>query len=354
MKIVIFTPGLVTGGAEIMAVRLAVYLRKLDKDVEVVSLSKDANDINEKRLLESNIKVNFIDSTSSSKVKRLINTWRTLSKLKPDVIHSHISGTIYAIPWVLFHKVKLVHTIHTKPDVEFPKYILKIFKFLCKINKLTLVAVSKENQMIAQKYYKLSESKIKYVNNPVEVSSYYKNECRDDNLFTFINVSRQDINKNQILMIRAMNIISNKFDNIKLILVGDGNQHIVLKEETIKLGLEDKICLVGERSDVEHFLSNADVYVSTSHREGLPLSMLEAMASRLPVISTNVGGIPDIVKDNGVLIDDDNLDQLVKAMEFMIKNNHYLKKYGEESLKIATSFDAKTCAMKYIDIYNKK
>ena len=164
MKIVIFTPGLVTGGAEIMAVRLAVYLKKLDKDVEVVSLSKNANNINENRLLESDIKVNFIDSKSSSKVKRLINTWKMLSNLKPDVIHSHISGTIYAIPWVLFHKVKLVHTIHTKPDVEFPKYILKIFKFLCKINKLTLVAVSKENQMIARKYYKLSESKIKYVN----------------------------------------------------------------------------------------------------------------------------------------------------------------------------------------------
>lgn len=354
MKIVIFTPGLVTGGAEIMSVRLAVCLKKLNKDVEVISLSKDANDINEKRLIESDIKVNYIDSTSSSKLKRLIKTWKMLSKLKPDVVHSHISGTIYAIPWALFHKVKLVHTIHTKPDVEFPKYILKIFKLLCKINKLTLVAVSRENQLIAQKYYKLSDSKIKYVNNPVEVSCYYKNEYREDNIFTFINVSRQDINKNQILMIKAMEIISKEFENTKLILVGDGNQHTMLKEETLKLGLEDKVWLVGERSDVEKFLSNADVYVSTSHREGLPLSMLEAMASRLPVISTNVGGIPDIVKNNGILIEDDNLEQLVKAMKFMIINIDKLEKYGEESFKIATKFDAITCAKKYIDIYERK
>lgn len=353
MKIVIFTPGLITGGAEIMSMRLAVKLKELNNDVEVICLDGKKNNINEQILFDNNVNIHFVDDNVKSKFKRLIHSWKILSKIKPDVIHSHISGTIYAIPWAFLHRVKIIHTIHTKPDVEFPKYILKIFKFLAKIKKMTLVAVSKENQLIAKKFYKLSDNRIKYVNNPVDVRKYYKNINKLNDKFVFINVSRQDVNKNQILMIRGIYELILKKHNVELILVGDGNQHQNLKNEIINLKLEDNVHLLGERSDVEIFLADSDVYLSTSHREGLPLSMLEAMASYLPIISTNVGGISDIVKENGILIEDDSLEQLVSAMEFMLDNKEKLTSLGNKSREIANEYDAEKCALKYMEIYKE-
>ena len=273
---------------------------------------------------------------------------------KPDVIHSHISGTIYAIPWVFFHKTKLVHTIHTKPDVEFSKKITNIFKFMVKMNKMILVAVSKENHKIAKQFYKFDDNKIKYVNNPVEINNYYKDTNRKDNYITYINVSRQDPNKNQIMMVNAMVDVIKAIPNAHLIHVGDGNQHNIIKEKVEQLGLNKYIEMTGEQSDVENYLSKADIYLSTSHREGLPLSMLEAMASYLPIISTNVGGIPDIINGNGILIDDDNVDQLIDGMITLGTNPSLIEEYGKNSFDIAKQFDAKNCALEYIQIYREE
>lgn len=349
MKVVIFTPGLVTGGAEIMASRLATNIKS--EEVEVVCLSKKLNTNNEKKIEDSGIKIHYLGKEKGASIRTIIKAWKLLSKIKPNVIHSHISGTIYAIPWIFFHKCKLVHTIHTKPDVEFSRKISNIFKFMIKKNKMILVAVSKENHRIAKEFYGFDDDKVKYVNNPVEIDNYYKKHNRLDNKIIYINVSRQDLNKNQILMIRAMKLVVETIPHAHLVLIGDGNQHEILIEEVKKLGLQEYVTFTGEKNNVEDYLAQADIYLSTSHREGLPLSMLEAMASELPIISTNVGGIPDIINDNGILIEDDNLIQLVDAMKKLAKDSELRLAYGKKSIEIVKNFDSKECGKKYVSIY---
>lgn len=135
-------------------------------------------------------------------------------------------------------------------------------------------------------------------------------------------------------------------------LVGDGNQHVTLIEETEKLGLIDAINLVGESSEVEKYLANADIYVSASHREGLPLSMIEAMASKLPVISSNVGGVPDLINGNGLLFEDDDINALIKNMIILVKDSEMRKEMGEKSYKIVEDFDVSKCAEKYQHLYD--
>ena len=351
MKVVLFTPGLVTGGAETMAARLATSLADENVDLEVICLSEEQNTVNELKIKNKGIKIHYLNKKGGASIKTIIKSWKLLNKIKPDVVHSHISGTIYAIPWVFFHKTKLVHTIHTKPDVEFSKKVTNIFKFMVKRNKMILVAVSKENHKIAKKFYKFDDKKIKYVNNPVEIKNYYKDLNRDDNYITYINVSRQDLNKNQIMMVNAMPNVIKVIPNAHLILVGDGNQHQIIQNRINELGLNAFVEMTGEKNNVEFYLSKADVYLSTSHREGLPLSMLEAMASYLPIISTNVGGIPDIIDGNGILIDDDNIDELIEAMIKLGTNASMIKEYGEKSYNIAKKFDSINCGLEYIKVY---
>ena len=350
MKIAIIVPVLITGGAETMATRLSISLKKMNNDVHLISMYPQQNSNLEHLLEENNVKVYYLGKDKHGSKKAMFLLFKLLNEIKPDVVHSHIYSTFYAIPWVMLHSGKLVHTIHTKPEQEFSSRNSKLLKLMVKLNKLIFVAVSDENQRLAMEFYDVDESKVKCVNNPVDTKNYYHDSSPKDKI-VFINVSRQDANKNQILAIYALKNVLNIVENAKLILVGDGTHHKMLEEETQKLGIQEHILFAGERSDVPDILATADVYISTSHREGLPLSILEAMAAELPVIATNVGGCSDIVRDNGLLIRDDDQSALETAMIKLANNPHMRKEMGCASKDIALEYDAEVCAQKYMAIY---
>ena len=83
------------------------------------------------------------------------------------------------------------------------------------------------------------------------------------------------------------------------------------------------------------YLNQSDAYILPSYNEGLPISILEAMTYKLPIISTNVGGIPEVLKDkvNGLLIEPGSKKELKDALEFVINNTSEFKKFGENSLQ---------------------
>ena len=353
MKVVIAVPVLITGGAETMVARLATAIDRRNTEVEVVSMYSRQNSKLERTIEESGIRIHYLNKEITGNWQAAWNMFRLLSRIKPDVIHSHIYSTFYALPWIALHKAKLVHTIHTKPDVEFSKKLTKVLRYMVKLRKVILVAVSKENYALAKSYYRVSGKQIKYVNNPVDTGIYYQEKNRADGNVVFINVSRQDENKNQIAAIRAFPEVIKQVPNARLVLVGDGNQHKKLCLERDLLGLTDTVDLPGECDQPEHYLAKADVYISTSHREGLPLSMLEAMAAGLPVIATNVGGVPDVVRDNGVLIADNDRQALVTQMCRFGKDKDLREQCGAHSKEIVKEFDSKKCAEAYIDIYRE-
>lgn len=350
MKVALIIPVLITGGAETMVARLALALKKQNVCVDVISMYPKQGSHLEKMIEDEEIKIHYIGKEGHGSKKAAIDLYKLLNFLKPDVVHSHIYSTFYAIPWIILHGGKLVHTIHTKPDQEFSKQNSNIIKFMTKISKMILVAVSAENQKLAMKYYDVGKNCVKYVNNPVEVNRYYHNDNSNKNI-VYINVGRQDANKNQILMIRALKNVIKVIPNIKLVLVGNGTHHEMLKDEVKKLELGSYVSLLGERSDIPEIIADADVYLSTSHREGLPLSILEGMAAKLPVISTAVGGCSDIVRENGILIQDDDQKALEVAMIKLAQNEVMRKQMGIQSKKIALEYDADACAMKYRAIY---
>lgn len=351
MKVALMIPILVTGGAETMVTRLAVNLDRSQMDVEVISMTPRQDSVLEHTIEDAGVPVHYVKRIGLIRRRAAFGAWKLLNEIKPDVIHSHISTTFYALPWALLHGVKVIHTIHTKPDVEFPETHINLLRLMVKLKRLILVAVSKENQLLAKQCYNAGDDQVKCVNNPVETCRYRHDASRTDGNVVFINVSRQDENKNQILAVRAMKEVIRQVPNARMILVGDGTQHENLVREAELLGLSDVIEFPGERHDAENFLAGADVYISVSHREGLPLSMLEGMASSLPVISTNVGGISDIVRDNGVLIEDDNQEQLVREMVRFAQDAELRGECGKRSLKIAQEFDVVACADAYTSIY---
>lgn len=351
MKAAIVIPVLAMGGAPTMVVRLATAMKRMGTDVEVVSVYPRQGSILEKRIEEAGIPIHYIGKNKKYSIRAMLHVFSTLSAIKPDVIHSHLQATFYALPWILFRRIKLVHTIHTKPDVEFSSILTSVLRVMMRLKKVVLVAVSKENYAIAKSFHGQGKNAIKLVNNPVEINQYYRNSNRSDGHVVFINVSRQDANKNQIMAIRAMKEVIKQVPNAKMVLLGDGDQHEVLVRERNALGLQEVIDLPGEQSEPEHFLANADIYISTSHNEGLPLSMLEAMATGLPIISTDVGGVSDIVQGNGALIPDGDFKALVAEMVRFARDRDMAECCGRKSLEMVKAFDVKACAEAYLEIY---
>lgn len=348
-RLAIAIGGLPVGGAENMVCQLATHIDKEKFEIKVFCVGEKRDTHLEREILNAGIPVQFCNLSGHVTLKKLFTFAKELGKYGPDIIHTHIDGAIYSYLYVLTHSVKMVHTLHTAPDAEFKPWIRKLMKLLYRCNKAVLVTVSAENRKLAQSMYGLRATQVYLINNGVDVDRYYHTP---HDAFTFINIGRQDINKNQELIVSALHEVL-KMHDCKLVLVGDGNQHNYLIQLSEKLGIAEHVCFPGMVSDGEKYLAMADVYIQSSHREGLPLSVVEAMAASLPVISTDVGGMKDLVKDNGYLIKDNDMGELVQAMCAMIEKKVEIEQMGKASHRLAQFYSSKKMADSYCDIYSK-
>ena len=138
-------------------------------------------------------------------------------------------------------------------------------------------------------------------------------------------------------------------------LVGCGELESYIYKIIKELGLNDVVSMLGQRTDIYKLLSEADVFVLSSTYEGMPMTIIEAMGTGLPVISTNVGGISSMIEDNrtGILVNTD-VSELASAM-LKMRDEAYRDSLGKKArIKAKEEFSSKKMAEKYLEIYNKK
>jgi glycosyltransferase involved in cell wall biosynthesis/serine acetyltransferase len=123
-------------------------------------------------------------------------------------------------------------------------------------------------------------------------------------------------------LIRAAGEVIRQFPNVRFLLIGDGQERARLEEMTAQLNLSENILFLGRRDDVSNLLACCDMFVLPSWAEGLPNSVLEAMAARLPVVATKVGGIPELIEDgvNGLLVPPKDPSALATAINRLLED----------------------------------
>jgi glycosyltransferase involved in cell wall biosynthesis len=133
-------------------------------------------------------------------------------------------------------------------------------------------------------------------------------------------VSRLSIEKGILDFIECTVNLFKKYKKIKLVIVGDGPMEMALKEKVKKLKLESSILFTGHMTNTQHFYEVFDIFINPSRTEGISNVILEAMANRVPVIATNVGGTKEIIDHpiNGTLIDMINYKKFPIIIEEMI------------------------------------
>jgi glycosyltransferase involved in cell wall biosynthesis len=377
MNVTIAIDELDMGGAQHVVYELVKHIDKSRYHITIICTDGRVNSLLEKRMLKESIEQgysiiflknhefekiqsNFIFFNKIyNKLKRILldciiisELSKELTKSKPDIVHAHQHG-IWSAYWTIFHHIPLVTTVHTNPEVTFPRetegFLLKLSLFLC---HNMLVGISKYNRELIKNYWRLTDTFIRYINNGIEINNYYR---KPHKIFTFINVSRQDENKNQSLILRAFTrlYMENTSCPMKLFLVGDGVTHNLLKETAKKLKIESLVNFTGYVDSAAEYLAISDVYVSSSHREGLPLSVLEAMAAKLPVIATDVGGMSDLARENGILIADDDEEDLYLAMKELRDNNVLRDFKAHESWKMVQNYSAESMVRGYSLVYDE-
>ena len=286
-----------------------------------------------------------------------------LKRLKIDILHIH------HIP--LYLKIKnaaylaripcLILTEHAKYSISKSKRLRKACRNTVKYLD-NFVTVSKNLKEYFVKIG-LPENAIRIIYNGVDTKRYrpindvssIREEVKvedEDNII--VSVGRLTDAKDHKNILKALQIIKTDDLNFKLIIIGDGELREKIEHLTLKLGLKEQVILLGNRTDIDRLLNLAKIFVLHSKREGFPISLLEAMSTGLPIIATNVGGIPEIVKDgfNGVLVEPKRPQQLARAIKKIIKDKKFANKIGQNARKtINESFSLEMTTRKYADTY---
>lgn len=170
-------------------------------------------------------------------------------------------------------------------------------------------------------------------------------------------IARFDPVKNMGGLVKAFSKIEKTtLGPVKLLLVGDGPELPGIQKMAFGLGLRDRVVFTGMRRDIPDCLGMMDIYVQPSRFEGIPNSVLEAMASGLPVIATNVGGLHEIVEDGktGFLVDLDNEAGLIRAIEFLIRHADRRRQMGTDGRKgVISQFSISKMVSDYEDLYER-
>lgn len=191
-------------------------------------------------------------------------------------------------------------------------------------------------------------------------TEYRKRQTREEygfqeNDFILFYAAELNFNKHQDLLIEVVNILKEKVPNVKLLLVGSGTLENEYKEHVKKLRLDPYIEFLGYRRDVQNLLMTADVALASSRREGLPINVIEAMATGLPLVVTNVRGHRSLIIDNenGFVNEVNDSKGFSKSIEKLYKNEELRNCFGKRNIELAEKYDLENILRDMAEIYMK-
>ena len=155
-------------------------------------------------------------------------------------------------------------------------------------------------------------------------------------------------------LIQATKILKEHSSKIKVIIVGSGPLHMELTKQAEESGVRDIVFFLGFRKDVPQILSSLDLFVLSSYLEGMGSSLLDAMACRLPVVATKVGGIPEVVmhKETGLLVPPRSPSALAKAILKLYEDRDLASRLGDKGYRVVhQKFSSEAMAEKIIQLY---
>lgn len=355
-------PRLGLGGAEILAVHLACASHSNSYQVAMASLSDEVEEALLRQLGERGIPVWTLGKRPGPDPRAARRLRAVLQRFDPDILHTHL----YVLSYVFAASVGLrtrtvVHTIHNVAEKEATR-IGKLIQGIAFRSGVKPVAISDEVLASMDRVYGLKECPL--IPNGIPVASYRPGPdarpawrgregfAPDDVLIACVALLRPQ--KNHALLIRAFSTVARRWPRARLVLVGDGPERGKLHDLAERLCPAGAVRFLGNRTDVPQVLAASDVFVLSSDWEGNPLSVMEAMASGLPVVCTAVGGVPELVADgvSGFLVPAGDQETLADRLERLIADPELRRSMGRRgACEADLRFDLPAMARAYAQLY---
>ncbi|MEG7531782.1 MAG: glycosyltransferase family 4 protein [Hungatella sp.] len=267
-----------------------------------------------------------------------------------DLIHSHGKGAgMYARPLkLLCPGVKVVHTFHGIYLEQYGIWIKQLY--LC-IERLlrhlsdVLICVSESERAEALRLNVTLDNRTVVIPNGVELQKFERSNIDQEVYRTQIGcaaddyligcVARLEAMKGHKYLIEAFEAISLRHPKCHLLLVGDGPDRAYIETLIQKKHLEDRIHLTGFRHDIPEILQVLDLFVSCSLKEGMPYTLIEAIASGTPVVATDVIGNRDVIQDgiNGMLAKSQDSADIADKIETAMEHPERCRQYSEHGIR---------------------
>ncbi|WP_067149408.1 glycosyltransferase family 4 protein [Pseudotamlana agarivorans] len=338
--------GLDGGGAEHMVLELANQSQKAGHKAIVVALSH--RDLILHKFKEKKIDCYFINITS---LKSLFDGLKKLKQIhltngKEIIFHCHMfhglfMGLMYKI---LVKNIPITFTMHTNSVKQLYR---KIILFISKPMRCADIIFSQNSK----KWYLRNDC---IIPNGVDLSKFTpieKSNQLENTPFIFLFLGRLNTPKNPLFLIQLIQeLVKRNHTNFLINIVGDGDLREKLEKAIDDNSVSQYIKLNGFKKDVSSFLTHANCLIIPSLWEGMPVSIIEAGASKLPVISTPVGSIPDFLNnDNAYLLE---LTKFHEGMISVMENYGKALEKGELLYKLVKSeYDIKKIATEHMELY---
>lgn len=231
--------------------------------------------------------------------------------------------------WILYYPIEKIMAKFTDVTININKEDYEITKEKLKPKKCYLL---NGVGLDLDKYKKLSSK---------EIQEKRKEFGLKDKDFVVLMIAEINKNKNHIQLINAMDILKDKYPNIKVLCIGDGTLKESLEKQIILRNLQNNIFMLGYRFDVNKLINISDIGILLSYREGLPRNIMEFMACGRKVIATDIRGCRDLICDEtiGTLVNVDDYESTAKAIEkyYILNNKSFevskeIRKYDIESI----------------------
>lgn len=353
MKIMFVTPGMKFGGAERVMSILLKEFADLGHDVFLHIMDEDKVIAYE---LDEKIHISFSKAARFNSFKNIRAFLKELKSrvdnVNPDIIVSFFNNTLAFSWWVSRkNKIPLIFSERNDPNNNINGIKSKFFQ---------KIALKKSNHIVFQTsgaqncYNKKVQKKSTVIANPFSVLNM-PDSVKDERTKRIVSVGRLNPQKNQKILIKAFSNISNKFPDHILQIYGEGELRAQLEDLIKENNLQDKVFLPGASKQVLKDINDAQVFAFSSDFEGMPNALIEAMALGLPCISTDCspGGAREFIKnyENGILVPCNDVDEMIKAIEFMLENQEKAQQMGNNAKHIVKDLAPNIIAEKWINIF---
>lgn len=289
----------------------------------------------------------------------VIELTRLLRRERPDIVHAssskagvlgRLAATLAGVPIRIFTAHGWAFAAHTGAASLLYRWADRAVRPLTTVT----VCVAEQQRAAGLAARTCDVGRTVVIPNGVDVEGAPRAEL-DGRRPLLVSVGRLKPPKDALTLVRALaRLPAGSYDAL---IVGDGPDRRLVEEEIRALGLEGQVRIAGDRRDVPSLLAGADVFVLSSASEGLPVSVLEAMAAGLPVVASRVGGVPELVVEGetGFLVDPGEPGELADALRHLVSDPPLRRRLGGAGRARAEQrFDVDAFRRAHLELYSRE